>query len=81
MITNTTNPFSFYSVLSTQNIPSTYVVITGSKYKGFRWGINTWSLTQVTTFCNHKYTTSNVEALNVNTRKALLNNHVSTSGH
>jgi hypothetical protein len=36
MIKNTSNPFSFYSVLSTQSIPSSYVIIIRSKDKGHR---------------------------------------------
>jgi hypothetical protein len=79
MITNTATLFSFYSVLSTQSVPSTYVIIIGSKGKGLRCGISTWSLTHITTSHNHNSTTSSVQALNANIGNALLGIPISKS--
>jgi hypothetical protein len=55
MITNLIDPISFYSVLSTYNTPSAYVVIVGSKDKGSRLGTNASNLDQITSSNNHIY--------------------------
>jgi hypothetical protein len=64
---------------ASQSVLSTYVVVTGSKGKGFRWGINTWSLIQITTSHNQKSIISSVQALNANIGKALFHNLISKS--